>query len=312
MPGIGIEPTSQTLTQPQLVPKAGSFRASYDLWLLVGLALLGPGLLLLPAWLAALRAPLGMVLVLFAPGYALAAAVFPRRADLDGLARAALSFGLSVAVIPLLALLLDRLPWGIRPLPIALALAATILVLAAAAFVRRARLAPSDTAYAPPVPDLAGWWRRLDWRAQRLYVGGALLLLLVAGAGIGALLLAEPSGELTEFYVLGSGGLAEDYPRAAVVGEEVVVTLGVANRERAARSYRVEIWAVDPWDADRRQLVGQAGPFTLAHGQTIEQPVSWRMPWAGDDQTVEFLLFSGDDPHPYRQLRLGVDVRVGR
>jgi len=53
------------------------------------------------------RIILGLHLVLFLPGYALIAALFPRKGDLDGIERIALSFGLSIAVVPLLGLALN-------------------------------------------------------------------------------------------------------------------------------------------------------------------------------------------------------------
>jgi len=45
-------------------------------------------------------------LVLFLPGYTLIATLFPRKDDLDGIERVALSFGLSIAITPLLGLAL--------------------------------------------------------------------------------------------------------------------------------------------------------------------------------------------------------------
>jgi uncharacterized membrane protein len=61
---------------------------------------------------------LGHVFVLYVPGYLLQAILFPRVDELDRIERVALSLGLSVAVASLLALLLNWLPWGIRPWPI--------------------------------------------------------------------------------------------------------------------------------------------------------------------------------------------------
>src|SRR5262245_7754508 len=93
---------------------------SYDLVLLAGFALLLPVLVLLP--IPVIRIPFGLIAVLLAPGYALLSALFPRKDHFDGSARIGLSFGLSVPVIPVLALLLSWLPWGIRPWPITIAL----------------------------------------------------------------------------------------------------------------------------------------------------------------------------------------------
>src|SRR5512147_965433 len=51
-----------------------------------------------------IRSALGLGVVLFVPGYALIAALFPGKKDIDGIERTALSFGLSIAVTPLIGL----------------------------------------------------------------------------------------------------------------------------------------------------------------------------------------------------------------
>jgi len=61
-------------------------------------------------------------MVLFLPGYALIAALFPSKNDLDGIERLALSFGLSIAVVPLIGLGLNFTPFGIRLVPIIVSL----------------------------------------------------------------------------------------------------------------------------------------------------------------------------------------------
>src|SRR6266540_5921580 len=74
-----------------------------------------------PWFLGPARLGLGLVYVLFVPGYCLSVAVWPAEAELDPLERVGLSLGLSIAMIPILALGLDRLGWGLRLWPIALA-----------------------------------------------------------------------------------------------------------------------------------------------------------------------------------------------
>jgi uncharacterized membrane protein len=41
-------------------------------------------------------------------------ALFPKREKMGGIERIALSFGMSLAVVPLLGLILNYTPWGIR------------------------------------------------------------------------------------------------------------------------------------------------------------------------------------------------------
>jgi len=83
------------------------------------------------------RIVLGLLLVLFLPGYSLIAALFPGNDDLDGIERIALSFGLSIAVVPLLGLALNYTPFGIRLVPILVVLSAFTVSLAVIACVRR-------------------------------------------------------------------------------------------------------------------------------------------------------------------------------
>jgi len=55
---------------------------------------------------------LGFLFVLYLPGSMLIEALYPKSQDLESLGRLALSIGLSLAVIPLIGLLLNYTPWG--------------------------------------------------------------------------------------------------------------------------------------------------------------------------------------------------------
>ncbi|MEZ0345666.1 MAG: DUF1616 domain-containing protein [Infirmifilum sp.] len=80
---------------------------------------------LLPA-----RYVLGSITVLFLPGYALIEALYPRREDLEPLERLALSIGLSLALVPLVGLILNYTPWGIRLWPVTASLSILTAALA--------------------------------------------------------------------------------------------------------------------------------------------------------------------------------------
>jgi len=92
--------------------------------------------------LAYIRNVLGTVFVLWLPGYSLTKALFPKRAEkdasegLDLLERIALSIGLSLALVPMIGLLLNYTPWGIRLTPITISLLAFTAVAATAAVAR--------------------------------------------------------------------------------------------------------------------------------------------------------------------------------
>jgi uncharacterized membrane protein len=91
-----------------------------------------------------IRIILGLPLVLFLPGYSLIAALFPRKYDLDGIERIALSFGLSIAVVPLLGLALNYTPFGIRLAPVLTVLSVFTISLAMGAYARRSMIPEED------------------------------------------------------------------------------------------------------------------------------------------------------------------------
>jgi uncharacterized membrane protein len=84
--------------------------------------------------LNAVRWVLGSVFVLYIPGYSLIQLLFPKGKEMDSLERFALSIGVSLAVVPLIGLVLNFTPWGIRfaPITISLATFTTIAFIAAA------------------------------------------------------------------------------------------------------------------------------------------------------------------------------------
>jgi len=91
-----------------------------------------------------IRIILGLPLVLFLPGYSLIASLFPRKDELDGIERIALSFGLSIAIVPLLGLALNYTPFGIRLSPVLIVLSIFTVSLVAGAYLRRCKLSEED------------------------------------------------------------------------------------------------------------------------------------------------------------------------
>ncbi|MCJ7607359.1 MAG: DUF1616 domain-containing protein, partial [Thermoplasmata archaeon] len=129
----------------------------YDLLLAAALALVLVGLVVF--WPDSLvRQVLGLIFVLFLPGYAATAALFPENEQIDGIERVALSFGLSIAIVPLIGLALNFTPWGIRLDPIMASVSGFIVIASIVGWYRRNRL-PVDERFAIVVDaklDFAG------------------------------------------------------------------------------------------------------------------------------------------------------------
>ena len=298
------------LPRPQAAPlqAAPLWRSEFTLIAALGLVLLlliALGVEGLPAPLPLLRLLLGLAFVLSVPGYALQAALFPRAGDLEGPERLALSFGLSVAVVPPIALLLDWLPWGIRLWHIVIAEARVILVCSAVALLRRSRLPPEELFRVRLQVDVGGWWAELDRTGRILYGVLAFAFLLAAGSAIAIIVLPKPGEFFTEFYILGSEGLAESYPREVVAGEAVSVTAGITNREGVPANYQIKVRVGDG-------QIGAEGPIALADGDTWEGPVQFTPTQAGDDQQILFYLYRDGSSEPYRTRNANLLITIAQ
>jgi len=87
---------------------------------------------------------LGSILVLWLPGYTFIKALFPAK-ELDNIERAALSIGMSLALVPITGLLLNYTPWGIRVTPVTLSLLALTVTFATAAIIREHQAKTKET-----------------------------------------------------------------------------------------------------------------------------------------------------------------------
>jgi hypothetical protein len=90
-----------------------------------------------------LRNVLGVIFILWLPGYAFIKALFPKQLpvrtsdkNLDTIERIALSMGMSIALVPIVGLLLNYTPWGIRLTPIVLSLLGLTTIFATTAVIR--------------------------------------------------------------------------------------------------------------------------------------------------------------------------------
>jgi uncharacterized membrane protein len=90
------------------------------------------------------RIAFGLLFALFFPGYALLSAIFPKQGKLGGIERIALSFGLSIAVVPLIGLILNFTPWGIELYPIVISVTIFILAASVVGWYRQRKLEPDQ------------------------------------------------------------------------------------------------------------------------------------------------------------------------
>ena len=246
-----------------------------------------------------LRVILGLPFMLFFPGYTLVSALFPRRDALDNIERVALSFGLSLALVPLIGLIVNYTPWAIGLYPILISLTAFIIVTSIIAWQRRRRLAKSERFTVNL--NLAAWHRR-NYTDKILTAIFIVFILGALGTLVYAIATPKANESFTEFYILGPVGKAIDYPRYLEVREVGRVTVDIINREHEIVSYRLEVM-IDGIENHAQ------GPLVLRHDEGWERIISFVPDRAGDNQKVEFLLYKNEESEPYLKLYLWIDVK---
>ncbi|GAB7016564.1 DUF1616 domain-containing protein [Methanogenium cariaci] len=278
-----------------------------------------------------LRIIFALPVVLFIPGYALIAALFPGKEEIDTLERVALSFGLSIAVVPLIGLALNYTPWGIRLDPIVLSLSIFTVMMVLVAHYRRALLAP-DERFVLPVREWYAEAKTELFSEDQSTLDRALSYILIVAilaaviTTVFVIVVPKEGEHFTEFYILGEEEMAADYPDRFPAGTPQFVIIGVGNHEYTAVNYIIETWAMNQtWIAEENRseiysmdLLDQI-PVAVMHNETAEIPYNFTVTDVGANR-IQFLLFMDAVPDDsvsgaervnasYRDLHLWVDVR---
>ncbi len=251
-----------------------------------------------------IRTILGVLLVLFIPGYSLIAALFPKWGDLDGIERAALSFGLSIAVTPLIGLALNYTPWGIRLDPILVSLTIFTLAMATIAFLRRRKL-PDEEKFFVPFGEFTRNIRESfkgESQTERILSIILIISIVLAIATTAYVIVKPKEGEkFTEFYILGPDGKASNYPTNLTTGQNGSLIMGVVNHEYTTTDYLLVI------KVNNSTLKNQT--LTLSSGEKVEIPYNFTAGTSGQKK-MEFLLYKlPDNSTAYRSLHLWLNVK---
>ncbi len=281
----------------------------FSLLLVIAVALSGEG---------AVRIVLGLTFILFLPGYALIAALFPSGKSIDWIERIALSFGLSIAVTPLIGLVLNYTPWGIRLEPIVASLTLFIFAMCGVAYLRRMKLPIDDRLSLSMEVGVPGW-KKYSWLDKALTVGLVIAIVASLAVMVYAFTVPKTGEKFTEFYILDANGTAGDYPTELTVGEYGDLIIGVVNHEHSTTSYMIVEEIVEV-NFVMNDTTGQEEPveisrtrigydnISLNHDETWENPFSFSINDVGDFK-VELLLFKdGDESESYRSLHLWVEI----
>lgn len=301
---------------------------------------------------SSIRVVLATAGFLLIPGYALTAALFPRSSrstyaiddeemsisrdasrypyewNIGGVARLAVSFGTSVAIICLIGLLLNHTEWGIQLVPILLLLNLSTIAAVGVAVVRR-RLLPEADRFSVSYRDWLTSCRATFFEpASR--TDGLLNILLVLGvllavASVGYALAMPKQGEaITEFYLMTRNDNGEttlaDYPTEFNVGEGEELVLAISNHERKTESYEVVVMQQQAGfvgnNTSRRLQERELDRIhiTLRNNETWIRDYRVRPTMSGERQRLVFLLYRDAAPadptveNAYRKTILRVNV----
>ncbi|MDQ1276358.1 MAG: hypothetical protein QG610_1934 [Euryarchaeota archaeon] len=290
---------------------AGNQKFPSDLLFVVGLTILTDIFVFIPVLSESfIRTVLGLPLVLFLPGYALIALLFPTKHGLEGIERVALSVGMSVAIVPLIGLVLNNTSLGIREMPLLESLSAFIILTCAAAYVRRRQL-PEDKAFGVSIRasarsllvEVLGKPESSTEKTLRVFL--AISVLTLIGAVAYTTIVPHEQDPYTEFYILGPEGKADNYTTEYIQGESGTVIIGVANHEHRTVNYTVDV---------RLENKSLALPENQRHIQledntTLEEPLEITPSIEGENMELQFLLFNDTEKEvPYEDLRLWINV----
>ena len=282
-----------------------------DLLLVAGLILFIDILVLVPALNGSfLRTYLGILLVLFLPGYALTGAIFPAKKDLEGIERAVISLGLSIAIVPIMGLVLNYTIWGIQEITILTSLSVFILLMCAIAYHRRSLL-PEEEAFEVPFKDFflrmkIEIMKKPESKIDRVFAVLLVLLILTSVVGLAHIIGNQKEREhFTEFYILGANKTADGYPTDLVLGKNETVVVGIVNHEYRPVDYTMEMRL----ENQSLRLLEDQKQISIAHNMSWIEPVTFTPPFKGNNMKLEFLLFNETEKQtPYRNLHLWINV----
>ncbi len=255
------------------------------------------------------RAIAGLLLIFFVPGYAMLAAIFPKKETVTHVVRVIFSLVFSVIVVGGVGLILSYTQFGLTTEPLVAFITLFIIVSTCAAYARRRSLS-SDERFAISMPSVLDARRALSLQEVTRTLDKTLviaLILIVSTSLIASIyLLAMPySGQrYTELYVLGPNGKTQDYPNQLRLGENKSVIVGVTNREQRA----VEYTLVTTLNGTAGSSTISTEKFGLTNDQNWEKTEVIQPDQTGTNLKLSFLLYANDDASPIQQAHLWLNV----
>jgi len=275
-----------------------------------------------------LRAPLAVPLLVFLPGYALVAVLFPRgrpvtetgdnpdRTGITGAERVVLSVALSFAVVPSLGLVLAVTPPDLDTAWLTAGASAVTLACVVAASLRSSpgvtagrtglrdwsehHLDTSPRDWPSAVCSLSG----TDTRRDTALNAALVVVVVLAVALTGVTVFVADSGEaFTGLYLLSADGdrLDTRYPDELSTEESLSLVVGIDNEEGESVNYTVvvQLQAVAGPNTSTVQSRHEVASYTtpaLDSGETWQRRHHIRPAATGQRVRLQYLLYHGPPP----------------
>ncbi len=250
-----------------------------------------------------LRMIFGLPIVLFNPGYVLISALFPKKNDLGIIERIVLSFGLTVAVIPLIGLGLNH-TFGIRLIFIFGVLIIYTISLIIIGSYRREKLDEKErfsVSFLEVYLDIKNELNKPRNKTDNILTIILILSILFAvGTAFYVITFPKEKEKFTEFYILNSSTkLADNYSTNLKLEQPVTYLVGVINHEYTSVNYTINV------NYDKNILLSKS--LKLDNNQKWEKDLTIVPEKKGDNIKLQFLLFKENNFTPYRELHLWIN-----
>ncbi|MFO7927755.1 DUF1616 domain-containing protein [Natronomonas sp.] len=309
--------------------------ASFDLLAIATISVVVGGIVSVPGLVPPfVRIGLGIVFVLFAPGYAFVSLLLPARTtseygrpwQLTTVERLLLAVGLSGVIVPLLGYAHHYTAGRIDGTSMVLSVGSVTLVLTALAWGRR-RLVTRQFGVDPSgTIDRVRQFLVVPQRRRETVLNAVIVLgIVVAAATIGVTAATNGNGErYTEFYLLSGDpatetAIADGYPVEVASGGSAEVVVGIANHEREPIAYtvvvqlqRIDRTGDDPAVTERVEL--DTFEVAVESGETEERSHAIEPTLEGESLRVTYLLYTETPPeepsaeNAYRSTHAWIDV----
>jgi len=292
-----------------------------------------------------IRSVLAVPIVLFIPGYALVAALFPEGADaaseatvpdagdqntkggISNMERVALSFGVSVALVSLIGLVLNLTPVGITLASVLLAVSGITLGLTYIAAYRRLQLPEADRLVVPYtiwLQSIKEPFTNHDSRFDKTLSAITIVAVLLAVTTAGYAFAVPPQADaFTEFYIVTEDDdgelVADNYPTAFTVGESQPLVVGIGNHEHRTMEYSLIVELQEVTIENDSATVHESDELlrqqmTVSDEESVHEEVTIAPDREGEQLRLAFMLYKDEPPseptvdNAYRETHLWIDV----